>query len=214
VRRLEGKGNLALAIEASGASVLALTRTMNGQANLTAHHGALAGLNLEQLLRRLERRPLSGAGDFRSGRTPFDKLNVALKIAQGTATVQDVRMEGSAVKLAVGGSASIPARDLDLKGTATLVSANASDTAAFELPFVVQGRWEDPIMLPDAQILIRRSGAAAPLLDAVRERRARDAVRSAIETLTRMPAPAPALSSGPPSAAGQAVSAPVAPGSQ
>jgi AsmA protein len=201
VRRLEGRGNLALAFEASGASVLALTRTMNGQASLTAKQGALAGLNLEQLLRRLERRPLSGAGDFRTGRTPFEKLNVVVKIAQGTATVQDVAMEGSAVKLAVGGSASIPARDLDLKGTATLVSSNASD--GFELPFVVQGRWEDPIMLPDAQMLIRRSGAAAPLLDAVRERRARDAVRSAIETLTRTPGPAPA--GGATSSPGQAV---------
>jgi AsmA protein len=192
VRRLEGKGHLALALEASGGSVLALTRSMNGQASLTAQQGALAGLNLEQLLRRLERRPLSGATDFRSGRTPFEKLNVSLKIAQGTAAVQEVRMDGNAVRLALAGSASIPTRDLDLKGTATLVTSSAADAAAFELPFVVQGRWEDPIMLPDAQMLIRRSGAAAPLLDAVRERRARDAVRSAIETLTRIPPPAPA----------------------
>jgi AsmA protein len=214
VRRLEGKGSLALAVEASGGSMLALTRTMNGQASLAAQQGALTGLNLEQLLRRLERRPLSGAADFRGGRTPFDRLNVALKIAQGTANVQDVRMEGSVVRLALGGSASIPARDLDLKGTATLVSSNAAD-AVFELPFVVQGRWEDPIMLPDAQMLIRRSGAAAPLLDAVRERRGRDAVRSAIETLTRIPPPTPALS-GPPAAppAGQAVTSPVVPASK
>ena len=33
-------------------------------------------------------------------------------------------------------------------------------------------------MLPDPEALIRRSGAAAPLLNAVRERNARDAVRS------------------------------------
>jgi AsmA protein len=39
-------------------------------------------------------------------------------------------------------------------------------------------------MLPDAEALIRRSGAAAPLLDAVRDRRARDAARSLIERLT------------------------------
>ena len=39
-------------------------------------------------------------------------------------------------------------------------------------------------MLPDPEILIRRSGAAAPLLDAVRDRRAREAVRAAIERLT------------------------------
>jgi AsmA protein len=52
------------------------------------------------------------------------------------------------------------------------------------LPFIVQGSWDDPIMLPDPEALIRRSGAAAPLLNAVRERRARDSVRSAIERLT------------------------------
>jgi AsmA protein len=39
-------------------------------------------------------------------------------------------------------------------------------------------------MLPDAQTLIRRSGAGAPLLDAVRDRRTRDAVESAIRRLT------------------------------
>jgi len=40
-------------------------------------------------------------------------------------------------------------------------------------------------MLPDAQSLIRRSGAAAPLLDAVRDRKTRDSVRSVIDRLSR-----------------------------
>jgi AsmA protein len=40
------------------------------------------------------------------------------------------------------------------------------------------------MMLPDPEALIRRSGAAAPLLRAMRERSARDQVRSAIERLT------------------------------
>ncbi len=182
-RRLEGKGNLALALEGSGASVLAVTRTLNGTADLTGRNGALAGLNVEQLLRRLERRPLSGGGEFRSGRTPYEKITVAMKVTQGIATVEDVNIEGSAVKLALAGSASIPARDLDLKGVASLV-ASANTAPVFELPFVVQGPWDDPIMLPDPQSLIRRSGAAAPLLNAVRERSARDAVRSAIERFT------------------------------
>ena len=164
--------------------MLAVTRTLNGTAGLTGANGALAGLNVEQLLRRLERRPLSGGGEFRSGRTPYDKITVALKIIQGTVTVEDVKIEGSAVRLALAGSASIPTRELDLKGTAALVAAGKPGAAAFELPFIVQGSWDDPIMLPDPEALIRRSGAAAPLLNAVRERRARDAVRSVIERLT------------------------------
>ena len=47
-------------------------------------------------------------------------------------------------------------------------------------------------MLPDAEALIRRSGAAAPLLNAVRQRSTSDAVRSAIDRLTGGGAPSPA----------------------
>ena len=190
LHRLDGKGNLSFAVEGNGDSVLAVTRTLNGTANLTGEKGALLGLNVEELLRRLERRPLSGGGEFRTGRTPFDKIAVALKITKGTVTVEDVKIDGSAVKLALAGSASIPTRDLDLKGTATLVSTSKPATAAFELPFIVQGPWDDPIMLPDPEALIRRSGAAAPLLNAVRDQRARDAARSVIDRLTGTPAPA------------------------
>ncbi|HMF22594.1 MAG TPA: AsmA family protein [Pseudolabrys sp.] len=184
LRRLEGKGNIALAVEGGGDSVLAVTHTLNGTANLVGTNGALVGLNVEQLLRRLERRPLSGGGEFRSGHTPYDKITVALRVTQGTVLVEDVKVEGAAVTLALAGSASIPARELDLKGTAALAAPSRPGAAPFELPFIVQGSWDDPIMLPDAEALIRRSGAAAPLLDAVRERRARDSVRSAIERLT------------------------------
>ncbi len=91
---------------------------------------------------------------------------MALKINQGTVTVEDVKIDGSAVRLALAGSASIPDRELDLKGTAGLVATGKPEAVAFELPFIVQGSWDDPIMLPDPEALIRRSGAAAPLLNA------------------------------------------------
>ena len=191
VRKLEGRGNLALDIEGSGASVLAVTSTLNGTASLTAHDGAIAGINVEQLLRRLERRPLSGNGDFRTGRTPFDKFALNLKIEQGEVSVNDVHLDGPAVRLTVGGQVSVPTRDLDLKGVATLVSSATANE--FDLPFVVQGQWDDPIMLPDAQSLIRRSGAAAPLLEAIKARNAGAAVRSVIDRLMA----APAVSSAP-----------------
>ena len=205
IQKLAGRGNLVLDVNSSGDSVMAMTNTLNGTANLDAHNGALIGLNVEQLLRRLERRPLSGNGDFRSGRTPFDKLALNVAIDHGVVSVDDMHIDGPVVKLAVGGQASVPMRDLDLKGTATLISNDTSNE--FELPFVVQGRWDDPIMLPDPQSLLRRSGAAAPLLDAVKGRTsggaagplldatkgrtAGDAVRKVIDQLMAQPPVAP-----------------------
>ncbi len=184
IRRLEGKGNLGFAIDSSGRSVYDLTKGLNGTASLTSRKGAIAGFNVEQLLKRIERRPLSGGGEFRTGKTPYETLLVNLRIIQGIANVEDVRMEGPSVGLALAGSASIPERELDLRGTASLLASSTSGTAApaFELPFMVQGSWDDPIILPDPQSRIQRSGAAQPILDAVRG--LRDPVRSAIERLT------------------------------
>jgi AsmA protein len=184
LHRLEGTGDISFSVEGTGESVLGVTHTLNGTASLTGRSGAIAGFDVEQLLRRLERRPLSGGGDFRTGRTPYDKIAVALKIAHGKVRVEDVKMSGPGVRLALAGSASIPARELDLTGTAALVTPPKAGVAPFALPFIVQGSWDDPIMLPDAEALIRRSGAAAPLLRAVRERSARDAARSVIDRLT------------------------------
>ncbi len=185
VHKVQGRGNLAFNIDGAGNSVLAVTHALNGTATLTADSGALTGIDVEQLLRRLERRPLSGNGDFRQGRTPFDKLAVNLKVENGLVSVDDMHVSGPSVKLAVGGQASVPSRDLDLKGVATLVSNSSAEE--FDLPFVVQGPWSDPIMMPDPQSLIRRSGAAAPLLNAAKSYNASDAVRSVIDQLLAAP---------------------------
>jgi AsmA protein len=183
LHRLEGTGNLAFAVDSAGANVQELARNLNGTVQVTAKKGALTGLSIEQLMRRLQRSPLSGTGDFRSGRTPFDTLNVDLRIVQGLATVEDVHLDGPSVRFAVTGTTSIPARELDLAGTADLISAT-DPSASFELPFVVHGPWDFPLIMPDPQTLIRRSGATGPLLDALQDRKNADAVRSIMERLT------------------------------
>jgi AsmA protein len=176
IRRIEGKGNLGFAVDSKGESVYGLTQALNGTANLISHKGAIAGLNVEQLLKRLAKSPLSGGNELRSGKTPYGLLTANLKIEQGTINVDDVRIEGPALRLGLAGSASIPARDLDLTGTASLLAASASGAAdaapAFELPFMVRGPWDDPLLLPDVQVLMKRSGAAAPLLETIRNRAA------------------------------------------
>jgi AsmA protein len=185
LRKLEGHGTLALDVDGSGDSVWDLTHTLDGTASLSAQNGALVGINVEDLLRRLDKRPLSGNGDFRTGRTPFDRLALSVKIERGIVSVDKLNIDGPAVRLTLAGQASVPARELDLQGTASLVSGASADQ--FDLPFSVQGPWDRPIMLPDASSLIRRSHAAAPLLEAVKRHSAGDAVRSVIDQLFAAP---------------------------
>jgi AsmA protein len=183
VNRLSGRGNLNVSLVASGASPFGLAQSIDGTATLTGHDGAIAGFNAEALLRRLERRPLSGGGNFRNGSTPYDTMTVAVKFADGIATAENIHVEGPAAHLTLTGTASVPAREYDLKGVASL-NAPPNGAPGFDLPFVIQGPWDDPLIFPDPESLIRRSPASAPLLDAVRDRKARDAVRSVLERFT------------------------------
>ena len=146
IRRIEGRGNLAFAVEASGGSVLALTQNINGTASLNGREGALLRLNAEQLLSRLKRRPLSGAGDFRSGRTPFDKLDRQPqdRAGQGQRRAGDARRAQGADR--AHGYSSIPTRELDLRGTASPARTRANDTSP---PFRASlhgaaASWDDP----------------------------------------------------------------------
>jgi len=183
VTKLSCRGNLNVSLMASGSSPFGLAQSLDGTASLIGHDGAIGGFNVEQLLKRLERRPLSGGGNLRSGSTPYDNLTIAVKFSEGIATAEDIRVEGPAARITLSGTASVPAREYDLKGTASLTSApNAAP--GFDLPFVVQGPWDDPLIFPDPESLIRRSPASAPLLDAVKDRKTRDAVRSVLERFT------------------------------
>jgi AsmA protein len=183
VNKLTGRGNLNIALAASGASPFGLAQSLDGTATLTGHDGAIAGFNVEQLLKRLERRPLSGGGNFRNGSTPYDNLAIAVRFNDGIATAEDVRIEGQGTRVTLTGTASVPTREYDLKGIASLIAA-PNTAPGFDLPFVVQGPWDDPLIFPDPDSLIRRSPASAPLLDAVKDRKTRDAVRSVLERFT------------------------------
>jgi AsmA protein len=190
INKLSGRGNLNVSLVASGSSPFGLASSLDGTATLTGHDGAIAGFNVEQLLKRLERRPLSGGGNFRNGSTPYDNLNVSVKFADGVATAEDVRVEGTAARITLTGTASVPSREYDLKGVASLTPAATGSDKGFDLPFVVQGPWDDPLVFPDPDILIRRSPGAAQLLESVKDRKTRDAVRSVIERFTGGPRPA------------------------
>jgi len=199
VRRLEGMGTLEVLLEGSGRSIYNISQSLSGGITLNGTKGYVLGIDVAQVLRRIERRPLSGGGDLRGGRTSFDSFAAQVTLERGTATLQEAVIAGKQVHLSLEGTVSVPTRDVSLKGEAVLLSTglNTGDRTGggFDLPFLVQGSWDSPYVMLDPQSLIRRSGAAQPLLDAVRSNSAGEAaVRSVLDQLAKPtilpPAPA------------------------
>lgn len=194
IRPLEGKGSIEVALESSGGSLQVMLRELSGESRIAIERGALVGINAGDVLRRIDRRPL-GSFDFRGGRTPFDRLSARLKIIEGKLSLEEARIESPQVRVTLAGVVSVARRDLDLHGTASLTRPGTN----FDLPFMVVGSWQNPSVIPDAEALILRSGAAAPLLEGVRGKNAAGAVRSVIDSLTgrKQDAPPPAAPATP-----------------
>lgn len=197
IRRIEGTGDLEADLQGTGHSYFEMAQSLSGQVSLKASNGAIAGIDVAQVMRRIERRPLSGGGDLRGGRTPFERLVARISLKSGVATVHKADITGKQVNLSLEGEVDVGDRNMDLKGHAILLPpAGATDRQAqpFDLPFIIQGAWQSPFVMLDPRSLIERSGAAQPLLDAVRNRGAvgEAAVRTAIEQLAKPTALPPA----------------------
>jgi AsmA protein len=155
-RPLDGVGTFSTAISGSGASVSAITHSLLGSAELTVQNGALQGVNVESALKTLTRKPLAAMSELRGGRTPFDRFVAKLAIKGGDASFEQAQIESQSVAVTLKGLASIPNRDLDLKGVASLVTAPGA-TNGVALPFLVRGSWDSPRLAPDGPALLRRS---------------------------------------------------------
>lgn len=169
LRRLEGTGTLAIILSGAGASISAISRDLKGSAELGVENGALNGINVEQVLQRLQRKPISALTELRGGRTPFDRFVTKLQVAQGSANFEQSRIESPVLRVTLSGLASIPRRDLDLRGTASLLRTNSGGEGAFDLPFLVRGSWDDPYLAPDPAAMLRRSDKPAPTLNAAQQ---------------------------------------------
>ena len=159
---MSGSGN----VESVGASVAELMRNLNGHAQVALERGELGGINLDEALRWIDKKPLGVADDIRYGGTGFEQASFGLRIAKGVAQIEEgAAMHSRSLDVAFGGSIDFGERTLDVHATATGPGGEprpGREPAKFD--FDVSGPWDDVALIPDARSLIRQSGAAAPLL--------------------------------------------------
>lgn len=156
-----GELDATLSFDASGSDASALLQSATGRASLALKDGQIDGLDLDQALRRLDRRPLSSALDIRAGRTVLDQGAAEVIIENGLAEFREGQARGPSVTLLFSGRADIAERTLLLTATARATNGAKNEN---QIAFDLGGGWDDLRLSTDAQYLIRRSDAAAPLL--------------------------------------------------
>jgi len=161
--RIAGPTNGDVMLSASGANAAALMQSLSGQARATLGRGEIMGLDVEQAVRRAERRPLSIAADMRAGQTKFTNAEFEASATRGAISLTRAEIIGLGMEMTIAGEASAGERSLRL----AIAAAPPRSGGQKREPVIfldLEGPWDEPSLSIDADKLIRRSSAAAPLL--------------------------------------------------
>lgn len=161
VRRLSGIASGALQLEGSGDSPADLMRSLDGRFSATLRQGELVGLNVPDVLKTLERRPLVAAVDVKGGRTPIESAAITARISKGVADLAESMLVSPTSRVMLSGRVGLADRSVSLSGIALPLESTGMQES-IGLPFEVTGSFDDLRFMPDVKDLIRRSGAAAP----------------------------------------------------
>jgi AsmA protein len=161
---VSGDANGQIALDGHGENLWSIMHSLAGSGQLTLTGGEISGLDLEQALRRMEKRPLSIATEVRTGETAFRSASAAFNVAAGNVVINQCTAAGPGVDLAMTGATAIGDRSLDLHVVASQTGAMPTGSDPPQLHLDLKGSWDDPLMVLDTASLIRRSAVAAPLL--------------------------------------------------
>ena len=156
--RLSGTAQGAAALTARGASAADLVGSLAGTAELHLANGEIQGLNFEQALRRLDRKPASVPATLTAGRTVFDTLTATARIANGVARIAEGEMTGPGVRAVFKGDIDLERKRIALFSVATPAGSAASEGYGQQkLSVDISGSLSDPVLIP------RLSGLGDPL---------------------------------------------------
>jgi AsmA protein len=163
--RMSGEAEGQFQLNGTGKAIDGMMRSLDGTLEARFRNGDLHGIDLEQALRRLDKRPLSLLTEMRNGRTGFETAVVTAKLNKGVIDLTEALVSGLGVQLALTGTASVPERKLDLRAVARQSGPTGANGP--QLLLDIRGNWDEPQIILDKESLIRRSDAAAPLLRAL-----------------------------------------------
>lgn len=143
----DGRGSLELALKADRPIWAAGPSGIDGTIRLAASAGALVGVDTAALRRLAGEKPFFHLSEAIGADLPFDTLVFAAHLSAGSATIDEVRLEGPSERLQISGIIPYASQGLALSATLS-PPATAGDAAAPPLRFFIGGSWPDPVMSP------------------------------------------------------------------
>lgn len=122
---LEGHGSVSLDVVASGATVSAMKKGLNGSASLALRDGAIKGVNLAAMLRKAKAQ-LGGGGQqvqaaSATEKTDFSELTGSFVIRNGVAHNEDLSMKSPLLRLGGNGDINIGDSSMNYLAKVTVV---------------------------------------------------------------------------------------------
>jgi AsmA protein len=146
---LTGLGTAEFALATSGRSPREAVRRLSGSASLKLEHGAITGVNLEEALRRSQRRTIDVARDMRTGGTAFDQLSLEFALSDGIARVVGGELTAQGVEADLQGAADLPGRSWNLRVDAMQTDSSGGESQdAAHLSLDIDGPWSSPAIRP------------------------------------------------------------------
>ena len=128
VDMLEGRGNVALDVNAQGATVSAMKKALQGSAALNLHDGALKGVNIAGAIRSAKAKFGSPQGETTQAanageKTDFSELKASFQINRGVAHNEDLSAKSPLLRLTGNGDVNIGESSMNYLAKATVVAS-------------------------------------------------------------------------------------------
>ncbi len=143
--RLEGRGNASFELSTRGRSQRAFVEALNGKGRLLFRDGAILGINIGAMVRRVM--TLGRASGEEPRKTDFAELGGSFRIEKGIVHNDDLSLKAPLLRVKGSGTVDLPARRLAYRLepaiATTLEGQGASGEPSFQagVPIVLEGPW-------------------------------------------------------------------------
>lgn len=163
--KIEGQGTLSFDLNTRGASQRAIVGALNGKASFEFVNGAIRGVNIAQMMRKLGTGIVDGWQGGNTEKTDFASLGASFTVAKGQATTKDLHMVGPLVRMTGRGVVNLPAKHIDFRVDPQLVASlegqgGQADLGGLGVPVRIVGPWSKPKFYPDLKGILQDPAAA------------------------------------------------------